>query len=135
GTLGGGPDDHPRVLRHDLLEYLLEPRSLRVRQLAADPGHRGSRHTNQVPARQADLAGQPGTFMPYRVLSDLDENRLAGLECRLDPLGLALQATGVEVDFTRVEDGVAALADVNEGRLHRGQHVLHLAEINVAHVG
>ena len=36
------------------------------------------------------------------------------------------------VDLTGVEHGVAALADVDERRLHRGQDVLHAAEVDVA---
>src|SRR5262249_56018608 len=60
---------------------------------------------------------------------------LAGLERQLDPLGLALQAAGVEVHLAGVQDGVAALADIDEGRLHRGQDVLHLAQVHVADQG
>ena len=73
--------------------------------------------------------------MPDRVLGDLDHDRLAGLQRGLDPLGLALQAAGVEVHLARVQHGVAALADVDERGLHRRQHVLHLAEVHVADVG
>ena len=51
-------------------------------------------------------------------------------------LDLALLAVLVPdrrpVDLTGVEHGVAALADVDEGRLHRGQHVLHATEVDVA---
>ena len=51
----------------------------------------------------------------------------------LDALGLTrLEASGVPVDLTGIEDGVAALADVDERRLHRGKDVLHAAEIDVA---
>src|SRR4029077_17759551 len=39
---------------------------------------------------------------------------------------------GVEIDLTGVEHGVTALTDVYEGRLHRRQHVLHLAQVDVA---
>ena len=125
----------PGALGHHLLEDLLEPGPLLVGQLAADPHHRAAGHVHQVAAGQADLAGQPGALVPDRVLGHLDQDRLAGLERGLDPLGLALQAAGVEVHLARVQDGVAALADVDEGGLHRGQHVLHLAEVHVADEG
>ena len=46
--------------------------------------------------------------------------------------GLALEAGGVPVDLAGVEHGVAALADVDERRLHARQHVLHPAEVDVA---
>ncbi len=134
-AFGGGADDNPGVVRRDLLEDVLEPVALGVGQLAADPGHRRAGHVHQVPAGQADLAGEPGALVAHRVLGDLDDHRLARLERRLDALGLALKAAGVEVDLAGVEHGVAALADVDERRLHRGQHVLHLAEVHVAHVG
>ena len=56
-----------------------------------------------------------------------------GAEGVLDALGLVgLEAGGVPVDLTGVEHGVAALADVDEGGLHRGQDVLHAAEVDVA---
>jgi hypothetical protein len=106
--------------------------ALGVGQLAADAHHRAAGHVHQVAAGQADLAGQPGALVADRVLGHLDQDRLAGLEGGLDPLGLALQAAGVEVHLAGVQDGVAALADVDEGGLHRGQHVLHLAEVHVA---
>ena len=135
GPLGRGTHDHARVLRHHLLQDLLEPGALGVGQLAADPGHGRAGNVDQVPAGQAHLAGQPGALVPDRVLGRLDQNRLAGLERRLDPLGLALESAGVEVDLSGVQDRVPALADVDERRLHGGQHVLHPAEIDVAHVG
>src|SRR5690606_38967996 len=50
----------------------------------------------------------------------------------LDAARLALEAHGVPVDLAGVEHGVAALADVHEGRLHGGQHVLDAAHVDVA---
>src|SRR6202007_2472211 len=104
-------------------------------ELAADAGHRRAWHVDQVTPGQADHAGQAGALVPDRVLGDLNDHRLAGLQRRLDPLGLALQAAAVEVDLARVQDRVAALADIDEGGLHRRQDVLHLAEVDVADVG
>jgi hypothetical protein len=134
-ALGRGTHDNPGALGHDLLEDLLEPGPLLVGQLAADPHHRAARHVHQVAAGQAHLAGQPGALVADRILGHLDQDRLAGLEGGLDPLGFALQAAGVEVHLACVQDRVAPLADVNEGGLHRGQHVLHLAEVHVADEG
>ena len=89
-------------------------------------------HVDQVAARQRDLAGQPGALVADRVLGDLHEHRVAGLQRVLDAPGLAVEAGGVPVDLAGVEHGVAALADVDERRLHGRQHVLHLAEVDVA---
>ena len=45
--------------------------------------------------------------------------------------GSALEALGSD-DLVDVEEGVLLQADVDEGRLHAGQHVGHLAEVDVA---
>ncbi len=76
-ALRGGPHDDAGVLRHDLLEDLLEPGPLGIGQLAADAGHRGAWHVDEIPAGQAHLAGQPGTLVADRVLGRLHEDRLA----------------------------------------------------------
>src|SRR6185312_8215442 len=134
-ALGCGPDDHPRVGRHHLAQDLLETLAFGVGQLAADSGRRRARHIDQVAARQRHLRGEPRALVPDRVLADLDDDIVAGLE-RLFDLALGSpQPRGFPVDLTGVEHTVAAAADVDEGRLHRGQHVLHDAEIDVAHQG
>src|SRR3954471_16973493 len=134
-ALGGGPDDHAGVLGHDLLEDLLEARALLVGELAADAGHRAVRDVHEVASGQRYLAGQPGALVPERVLGDLHQDRLARLQRRLDAARLALQPGQVPVDLAGVQHRVAALADVDERRLHGGQDVLHLAEVDVADVG
>ena len=78
------------------------------------------------------MVGEPGALGADRVLGDLDQHRLTGLEDLLDLAGLALGAEGVPVDLAGIEHGVAAAADVDEGRLHRRQHVLDPAEVDVA---
>ena len=89
GALGGGADDHAGVVRDDLLEDLLEAVALVLGQLAADAGHRALGHVDQVAARQADLAGEPGALVADRVLADLDQDLLAGLQHRLDAAAAA----------------------------------------------
>jgi hypothetical protein len=71
----------------------------------------------------------------HRVLGDLHQDGVAGLQCELDAARLAVQARGVPVDLAGVQDGVAAAADVDERGLHARQHVLHLAEVHVADQG
>ena len=69
---------------------------------------------------------------PDGVLADLHDDVVAGLERLLD---LALRATEtrcVPVDLARIQHAVAAAADVDECGLHRGQHVLHDAQVDVA---
>ena len=125
----------PAPSGHELLEDVAQPLALDVGQLAADAGGVAVRHVDQVPAGQRDVAGQPGALVADRVLGDLHQHRVAGLERLLDRAGAALQAGGVPVDLAGVEHGVAAAADVDERRLHAGQHVLHLAQVDVADHG
>jgi hypothetical protein len=73
--------------------------------------------------------------VPDRVLGDLHQHRVAALERLLDRAGAALQAGGIPVDLTGVEDRVAAPAKVDEGRFHAGQHVLDPAQVDVADHG
>ena len=133
GALGGSAHDDAGVVGNDLLEDLLQPGALGVGQLAADAGHRTVRHVHEVAARQRHLRGEPGALVPDRILGDLHEHRLPAAQRVLDAAGLVLlQPGGVPVDLTGVEHGVAALADVDERRLHARQHVLHPAEVDVA---
>ncbi len=72
-----------------------------------------------------------------RVLRDLAEDRLPGLEQVLDPgrcPGLAARSPSSRsvCDVAPVQDGVLGRADVDERRLHARQHVLHPAEVDVA---
>ena len=133
GALGGGAHDDAGGVGDDLLEQRLEPVALGVGQLAGDAAGGAVGHVDQEAAGQADLAGQAGALVADRVLGDLHQDRLAGGEHRLDLARLAvLVAERRPVDLAGVEDRVAALADVDERRLHGGQHVLHAAEVDVA---
>src|SRR6185312_1415742 len=134
-ALGGGPDDHAGIRRDDLFEDLLEPLAFGVGKLAADAGRRRAGHVNQVPAGQRDLSGQPGALVADRVFADLNHDVVAGLESLLDLAVGPAQTGGLPVHLTGVEHAVAAAADVDERRLHRGQHVLHDAQVDVADQG
>ena len=52
-----------------------------------------------------------------------------------DAARLPVEPCGVPVDLAGVEHGVAAASDVDECCLHARQHVLHLAEVDVANHG
>ena len=70
--------------------------------------------------------------MPDRILRHLHEHGITGTQRGFDAAGLAVHAECVPVDFTGIEHGVAALADVDERRFHARQHVLDLAQVDVA---
>lgn len=107
-------------------------RALRVGQLAGDAVHRVARHVNQVAAGKRDLARETSTLVADRVLRDLDEHAVARLEGVLDATRLATDLGGGPVDLARVEHGVAATPDVDEGGFHAWEHVLHTSEVDVA---
>ena len=73
--------------------------------------------------------------MSDRVLADLDDDVVTGLERLLDLALGTPEARGLPVDLTGVEHTVAAAADIHEGRFHRGQHILNDAEVNVSDEG
>src|SRR5690606_26663183 len=134
-ALGGGADDHARVLGDDPLEDVLEPAPFVLGQLAGDTGRAAGGHVHEEPARQGDLGGQPRALVPDRVLRDLHEDLVAAGQRLLDLPGLAFEAGRVPVDLARVEHRVASAADVDERRLHGRQHVLDPAEVDVADDG
>ena len=134
-AFGGRADDHAGVLGHHPLENGLQPTALVVGQLATDTGHRPVRDIHQESTRQGNLARQPSPLLPDRILGDLHQNRVAGLQGELDALGLTFQADRIPVHFTGVQNRVSAPADVHECRFHARQNVLHPPEIHVADHG
>src|SRR6185369_14371178 len=134
-ALGGGPHDHAGPVGDQVLEHVAQAAPLHVGELAGDPGGVAVRDVDQVPAGERDVAGEAGALVPDRVLGHLHHHRLPRVEGRLDRAGPPLQTGGVPVDLAGVEHRIAATADVHEGRLHAGQHVLDLAEVDVADHG
>src|SRR5690625_3337245 len=132
GTLGGSAHDHAGVVGDNLLQDPLEPGALGVGQFAADTAHRATRNVHDEPAGDADLAGQPGSLVPSRVLGDLDRDRLSRFEGLLDALGPVRLTERLPVDFTGIQHGVTTLSDVDERRLHRRQHILYPSQVDVA---
>ena len=132
GALGGGADDDAGRLGQHLLEDLLEARALGVGELARDAVHRAAGHVHEVAAGERDLARQAGALVADRVLRDLHEHAVAGLERELDAARLVARLDGIPVDLAGVQHGVAAATDVDERGLHARQHVLHATEVHVA---
>src|SRR5699024_371413 len=79
-----------------------------------------------------DAVGQAGTLVADRVLDDLNHDLVARAQSLVDAAGLGVQVRGVPVDLAGVEHGIAAGANVDEGRLHGGQDVLHPAQVDIA---
>ena len=70
--------------------------------------------------------------MADRILADLNDDVVAGLECLFDLATGPTEAGGLPIHLTGIEHTVAATADIDECGLHRGQHVLHDAEVDIA---
>ncbi len=132
GPLGRGADDDAGGLADQLGQDVLEPLALDIGQLAGDPGQVAAGRVDDVAAGNRHVVGQPGALGSDRILRNLDQDGLARLQDLLDLAVLTFGAEGVPVDLAGVEHGVPAAADVDEGRLHGRQHVLHPAEVDVA---
>ena len=122
--------------RLHLVDDAAQPAALVVPEALGDPeGARVGHQDGEAPG-QRDLLGQAGALGPDRVLGHLAQDGLAGLEHVLDP-GLlrrrpALDVVTVVAHVAPVQDGVLGDPDVDEGRLHAGQHVLDPAPVDVA---
>ena len=134
-TLRRGTNDYASTLGQLVLQNLLQASTLGVGQLTGNTGHRTTRHIHQEAAGQRNLAGQAGTLVTNRVLGDLHQNRIAGLQGVLDLAGRTVQTGDIPVDLARVQHSVAAASNVNERSFHGRQNVLNLTQVHVANQG
>ena len=133
-ALGRGAHDEPGVVRADAVEHLAQPLALVVGEALRDAVGLGlARHHHDEAAGEAHLLGEARALGADRVLRDLHEDHLPVLEQALDlRLVAALDLGLVEGDVAAVEHAVLRRADVDERGLHAREHVLHLAEVDVA---
>ena len=134
-TLRRGTNNHASTLGQLVLQNLLQTSTLGVGQLAGNTGHRTTRHVHQEATGQGNLAGQAGTLVTNRVLGDLHQHRIAGLQGVLNLAGRTVQTGNIPVDLARVQHSVAAASNVNERSFHGGQNVLNLTQVHVANQG
>ena len=134
-TLRRGTNNHASALGQLVLQNLLQASTLGVGQLAGNTGHRTTRHVHQEATGQGNLAGQAGTLVTNRVLGDLHQNRIAGLQSILNLAGRTVQTGDIPVDLARVQHSVAAASNINERSFHGRQNVLNLTQVHVANQG
>ena len=135
GVLGGGAHDQAVLGRLDPVEDVAQPLAHVVGQALGDAvGLRvGDQHDE--PAGQRHLLGEPGALGADRVLRDLADDRAAWAAGSARCAGLAAtsrRCPRVVLHVAAVQHGVLRRADVDERGLHAGQHVLHLADVDVA---
>ena len=96
----------------------------------------GQQH--QIASGQRGLHGHPGALGAGRLLEYLDDDVLALFDQVADgtvliPGSVLRQPAAVRGDGVfHVEEAVLFQADIDEGGLHAGKHVLHLAQVDVA---
>ena len=140
GALGRRPDDVSALLLAggmELLEVLAHLAALAVGEPAADPDPAALRHVDEVAAGDRELHRQARSLRLQRVLDDLDDDLLTALDQLVDPPPLAAAALRHRLavggdDLVDVEEAVALEPDVDEGRLHPGQHVVDDSLVDVA---
>ena len=124
----------PPSLRLQRLGQLAQPLALAVGQ---PPRHarsprRAGESTRKRPAIDSSIVTR-GALGAHRVLDDLDEHLLAGLQELVDLAPAArLRVLAGDDDVVDVEEPVAGQAEVDERRLHAAQDVVDLALVDVA---
>ena len=89
------------------------------------------RQIDQQPPGDADLRGKPRALAADRLLDHLHQQRLPVKKNFFDRLG-GIGVIAVSPDIGNMQECRALQADVNEGRLHPGQHPLDPAKIDIA---
>ena len=134
GVLSGGAQDHPVLGRLHPVEDPAEAAALGVGETLRDAVGLRVRDEHHEPARQGHFLGEACTLRADRVLRDLAQDHLLGVQDLLDARVTCgrVHVFLVVLDVAAVEDGVLRGADVDERGLHAGKHVLHAAEVDVA---
>ena len=130
---GGARDQSAVLLRLHLLEQVAQAVALVALELLGDADAVAAGRQHHEAAGQRHVHREAGALRAHRVLRDLDEHVLAGLDQLLDALGAALAVVQLgEDDLGDVEEAVLREPDVDEGRLHAGQDGVDPSLVDVA---
>src|SRR5947208_2867419 len=130
-ALGGRADDHAALLHVEALQDVFQAVALFVVQTARHAEALSLRDEDDEPAGQRDLRRQPRALRLHRILDGLNEDRLAARDQVLDLAAVPLLELGA-ADLVDVGEAVLLEADLDDRRLHPGQDVVDLAEVDVA---
>ena len=134
GRTGGcRAHDDAHVLGLELAGGVSQPVALAVGKPAADARALAVGRQHQEAAGQRQLHGYPCALRAHRILDHLHQHLLSRLQEILNPaLAPFLGVEPREHHVVLVQKTVLGKADVDERGLHPRQHVVHLAEIDVA---
>ena len=138
GAVGGGADDHSAAVEREVGRLTTQAFALAVLQPARHADALSGRRVDHVTAGDRQLHRQPRALCLERVLDDLHDDLLTGLEQVGDLApGAPAAATlgGLDAwqhDLIDVQEAVLLEADVDERGLEAGQHVVDLALVDVA---
>ena len=138
GAVRRGADDHAAAVELEVGGLAAQPFALAVLQATRDAHALAGGRVDHVAPGDRQLHRQARALGLQRVLDDLHDDLLAGLEQvgDLAPAASAAPALGRldarQHDLVDVQEAVLLEADVDERGLEAGQHVVDLALVDVA---
>ena len=136
GAVRRGPDDRAAAAQIELLGLLAQPVALLVLQAPRDADALARGRVDHVAPGDGELHREPRALGLERVLDDLDDDLLPGLEQIGDARAAAAAALGLldagQHDLVDVQEPVLVEPDVDEGGLEAGQDVVDAALVDVA---
>src|SRR5207247_4633667 len=125
-------DDDAALLDVERLDDVAEPDPLVVLEPARDAETLAAGDVDDEAARERDLSCQARSLRLHRVLDRLDQDVLAAAGQVLDLLAVAPALELGDDDLVDVEKAVLLEPDLDEGRLHAGEHVVDDTLVDVA---
>ena len=141
GAVGRGADDRAAALQVEALGLAAQAVALLVVEALGDADALAGRRVDHVAPGDRQVHRQARALGLQRVLDDLDDDLLAGLEQLADRLALGAAAAAAgdldagDDDLVDVQEAVLVEADVDERGLQPGQDVVDLALVDVADDG
>ena len=138
GAVGGGAHDHAAAAELEFGGLPAQAFALLVLQAARHADALAGRRVDHVAPGDRQLHRQARALRLQRVLDDLHDDLLPGLEQVGDPAPAAAAATALgrldarQHDLVDVQEAVLLQADVDERGLQAGQDVVDLALVDVA---
>jgi hypothetical protein len=139
GALCRGADDRPGTLEVELGGLLAQPLAFLLLEAARHADALAVGGVDHVAPGDREVHGQPGALGLERVLDDLHDDLLPGLEHVRDvaPVAGATAAAprgldAGEHDLVDVQEAVLLEPDVDERRLEPGEYVVDAALVDVA---